>query len=170
MLWCHVAKTQTVAEYYLLQCYVRFNSVKRTSTNDSRYLLSFAWMAPRPCLPHNARWCWTFTIPHNTLCPPPSPPPKKKFALTVVSKFSWEDCTFRKQYHKIIQNLGGKQTDCIWGDSEIVNWLHLKSSKVMKSWITFLKLWDLLGYFERTTSERPTCQKLALWSKLFQRY
>ena len=42
MLWCHVAKTQTVAEYYLLQCYVRFNSVKRTSTNDSRYLLSFA--------------------------------------------------------------------------------------------------------------------------------
>lgn len=44
MLWCHVAKTQTVAEYYLLQCYVRFNSVKRTSTNDSRYLLSFAWM------------------------------------------------------------------------------------------------------------------------------
>ena len=55
MLWCHVAKTQTVAEYYLLQCYVRFDSVKRTSTNDSRYLLSFAWMAPRPGLPHNAR-------------------------------------------------------------------------------------------------------------------
>ena len=101
---------------------------------------------------------------------PPPPRSPHKFALTVVSKFSWEDCIFRKQYHKIIQNLGGKQTDCIWGDSEIVNWLHLKSSKVMKSWITFLKLWDLLGYFERTASERPTCQKLALWSKLFQRY
>ena len=28
--------------------------------------------------------------------------------------------------------------------------------------IKFLKLWDLLGYFERTTSERPTYQKLAL--------
>ena len=63
----------------------------------------------------------------NTLCPPPP----HKLVLTVVSKFSWEDRIFRKQYH--IQNLGGKQTDCIWGDSEIVNWLHLKSSKVMKS-------------------------------------
>ena len=61
----------------------------------------------------------------------PLPPSPHKFALTVVSKFSLEDCIFRKQYQ--IQNLGGKQTDCIWGDSEIVNWLHLKSSKVMKS-------------------------------------
>jgi len=47
MLWCHVAKTLTVAECYLLQCYVRFNNVKLTSTNDSCYLLSFAWMAPK---------------------------------------------------------------------------------------------------------------------------
>ena len=76
-----------------------------------------------------------YNPPYYTLPPPPPPPPPPphKFALTVVSKFSWEDCIFRKQYHKIIQNLGGKQTDCIWGDSEIVNWLHLKSSKVMKS-------------------------------------
>ena len=37
--------------------------------------------------------------------------------------------------------------------------------------IKFLKLWDLLGYLiERTTSERPTYQKLALWGKLSQRY
>ena len=34
----------------------------------------------------------------------------------------------------------------------------------------FLKLWDFLGYFERTTSERPTCEKLALWGKLSRRY
>ena len=61
----------------------------------------------------------------------PPPPPSHKFALTVVSKFSWEDCIFRKQYH--IENLGGKQTDCIGGVSEMVDWLHLKSSKVMKS-------------------------------------
>ena len=66
----------------------------------------------------------------HSASPPPPPPPQ--FALTVVSKFSWEDCIFRKQYHNI-QNLGGKQTDCIGGDSEMVNWLHLKSSKVMKS-------------------------------------
>ena len=33
--------------------------------------------------------------------------------------------------------------------------------------IKFLKLWDLLGYFERTTSERLTCQKLALWAKYY---
>ena len=32
--------------------------------------------------------------------------------------------------------------------------------------IKFLKLWNLLGYFERTTSERPTHQKLALCGKL----
>ena len=36
--------------------------------------------------------------------------------------------------------------------------------------IKFLKLWDFLGYFERTTSERPSCQKLALWGKLPRRY
>ena len=36
--------------------------------------------------------------------------------------------------------------------------------------VKFLTLWDLLGYFERTTSERPTCQKLALWGKLSRRY
>ena len=27
----------------------------------------------------------------------------------------------------------------------------------------FLKLWNLLGYFERTTSGRTTCQRLAFW-------
>ena len=26
----------------------------------------------------------------------------------------------------------------------------------------FLKLWDLLGYFKRITSERPSCQTLTL--------
>ena len=29
-----------------------------------------------------------------------------------------------------------------------------------------MKLWDLSGYSERTTSKRPTCQKLAFWGKL----
>ena len=29
--------------------------------------------------------------------------------------------------------------------------------------IKFVKLWDLSGYSERTTSKRPTCQKLTLW-------
>ena len=30
----------------------------------------------------------------------------------------------------------------------------------------FLKLWDLLGYSERTMSKRPTCQKCAFRGKL----
>ena len=36
--------------------------------------------------------------------------------------------------------------------------------------IKFVKLWDLSGYSERTTSKRPTCPKLALWSKLSLKY
>ena len=41
--------------------------------------------------------------------------------------------------------------------------IELLSDDVIK--IKFVKLWELLGYFESTTSERPPCQKLALWEK-----
>ena len=46
--------------------------------------------------------------------------------------------------------------------------MEFKSDDVMK--ITFLKLCDLLGYSERTTSERPTCQKCAFQGKLSVTY
>ena len=36
--------------------------------------------------------------------------------------------------------------------------------------IKFVKLWDLSGYSERETSKGPTCQILALWSKLSLKY
>ena len=48
------------------------------------------------------------------------------------------------------------------GFSRVLKWLRHK--------IKFLRLWDLLGYFERTKSERPTCQKLTLWGKLSRRF
>ena len=44
---------------------------------------------------------------------PPLPPPPPKFALTVVSKFSWEDFIFRKQYH-IPYTKFGWQTDRLY--------------------------------------------------------
>ena len=32
--------------------------------------------------------------------------------------------------------------------------------------LKFVKLWDFLGYYERTTSKRPTRQKLAFQSTI----
>ena len=46
--------------------------------------------------------------------------------------------------------------------------LEFYSDDIIK--IKFVILWNLLGCIERTTPERPTCQKLALCGKLPRRY
>ena len=55
-----------------------------------------------------------------------------------------------------------------------VTWLTTKRNKTVLKYdvskIKIVKLWDLSGYSERTTSKTPNCQKLALWRKLSLRY
>ena len=53
---------------------------------------------------------------------------------------------------------------------KIILIFQIKSFSVTSLKVKFLKLWDFSGYYERTTSQRPTFQKLAFQGKLSLRY